>query len=106
MSCARGGGRGGSPRCRPLVGRRKCGQRRRSVPVRDALRGQGKVVRYPQHSRSSTSYVPESPPRARRGAGYWREAGAESVVIPAKLGLEKGTWFPILVGVRGLLVQD
>jgi len=30
----------------------------------------------------------------------------EPVVIPAKLGLEKGTWFPILVGIRGLLVED
>src|SRR5262249_51617765 len=57
MSCARGGGRGVGPRCRPLVGRRKCGQRRRSLPVRDARRGHGKVVRYPQLSRSSIFFV-------------------------------------------------
>src|SRR5262245_36009361 len=39
-------------------------------------------------------------------SGYWVEAGAEPVVIPATLGLEKGIWFPILIGVRGLLVHD
>src|SRR5262245_35634612 len=44
--------------------------------------------------------------QATMESGYWGEAGAVPVVIPAKLGLEKGTWFPILVGIRGLLVHD
>jgi hypothetical protein len=39
-------------------------------------------------------------------SGFWAEAGAEPVIIPATLGLEKGVWFPILIGVRGLLVRD
>src|SRR5262245_49424512 len=39
-------------------------------------------------------------------SGYWAEAGAEPVVIPATLGVEKGIWFPITQGVRGLMVRD
>jgi hypothetical protein len=39
-------------------------------------------------------------------SGYWAEAGAEPVVIPGTLGVEKGIWFPITQGVHGLLVHD
>src|SRR5262249_27369862 len=51
-----GGPRRG-PRCRPLVGRRGCGPRRRSGPGRGARPGQGEGVRYPQRSRWSTLFV-------------------------------------------------
>ncbi len=44
--------------------------------------------------------------RATVASGYWAEAGAEPVIIPASLGLEGGVWFPILEGVEGLLVRD
>jgi hypothetical protein len=37
-------------------------------------------------------------------AGSW--AGAESVVIPATLGLEQGVWYRIRQGVRGLVAAD
>jgi hypothetical protein len=39
-------------------------------------------------------------------AGGWAGFGAESVVIPATLGLENGVWFAVRQGVRGLLVHD
>jgi hypothetical protein len=31
---------------------------------------------------------------------------AEPVVIPATMGLEKGVWFRVREGIRGLLVRD
>src|SRR5262249_16848872 len=118
MSCARGGGRGVGPRCRPLVGRRKCGQRRRSVPARDARHGQGKVVRYPQRSRSSTFFVlvcraprPEKN-GCRRPAAVVRPAvgadGAEpTVAAPGALVAEPRRSArrrrPMVRGVLGLL---
>lgn len=39
-------------------------------------------------------------------AGGWGPYGAEPVDIPANYGLEKGVWFRIRQGVRGLLVRD
>ncbi len=39
-------------------------------------------------------------------AGGWRESGAILVEIPATLGLERGVWFRIRRGIRGLLVPD
>jgi hypothetical protein len=38
--------------------------------------------------------------------GGWGERGAEPVVIPASIGLDKGIWFCISQGIRGLLVHD
>ncbi len=38
--------------------------------------------------------------------GYWRNLGPIPVDIPATLGLERGVWFRIRQGVRGLLVPD
>ena len=38
--------------------------------------------------------------------GQWGESGAEPVVIAATMGLEKGVWFRVREGVRGLLVRD
>jgi hypothetical protein len=38
--------------------------------------------------------------------GVWRELGPEPVDIPACLGFEKGIWFQIKEGIRGILVRD
>jgi hypothetical protein len=38
--------------------------------------------------------------------GGWVAHEAESVVIPATLGLDKGVWFAIREGVRGVAVRD
>jgi hypothetical protein len=38
--------------------------------------------------------------------GGWGECGIEPVVIPASMGLDKGMWFGISQGIRGLLVHD
>jgi hypothetical protein len=38
--------------------------------------------------------------------GGWRESGAIPVDIPATLGLERGRWYRIRQGIRGLLVPD
>jgi hypothetical protein len=38
--------------------------------------------------------------------GGWRESGAIPVDIPATLGLERGRWYRITQGIRGLLVPD
>jgi hypothetical protein len=39
-------------------------------------------------------------------AGRWAETDAEPVVIPASFGLERGIWFRIREGIRGLLARD
>jgi hypothetical protein len=39
-------------------------------------------------------------------SGYWAQAGAEMVEVPTARGLEGGVWFPVLNGIRGLLVRD
>jgi hypothetical protein len=38
--------------------------------------------------------------------GYWRNLDPIPVDIPATLGLERGVWFRIRQGIRGLLVAD
>jgi hypothetical protein len=38
--------------------------------------------------------------------GSWRNTGAIPVDIPATLGLERGVWYRIRQGIRGLLVPD
>ena len=39
-------------------------------------------------------------------AGRWSRLRPELVEIPATLGLEKGVWFLIAEGIRGILVHD
>jgi len=39
-------------------------------------------------------------------AGKWRWLHPELVTIPADFGLEKGVWFHIEEGVKGVLVED
>jgi len=38
--------------------------------------------------------------------GLWRHLNPEPVDIPAALGLERGVWFLIPEGIRGVLVRD
>ena len=38
--------------------------------------------------------------------GGWRGSGAIPVDIPATFGLERGVWYRIRQGIRGLLVPD
>ena len=38
--------------------------------------------------------------------GMWKNLDAQTVHIPATLGFERGTWFTIREGIRGLLVPD
>ena len=38
--------------------------------------------------------------------GAWLGLGAIPVDIPATLGLDRGVWYPIRQGIRGLLVPD
>lgn len=39
-------------------------------------------------------------------SGGWGECGVEAVVIPATMGLDKGVWYRIRQGMRGLVVSD
>lgn len=39
-------------------------------------------------------------------AGSWQYLQPEAVVIPADFGYEKGIWFNIVQGVRGVVVRD
>ena len=39
-------------------------------------------------------------------AGYWRHLEPIPVDIPATIGLDRGVWFRIRQGIRGLLVPD
>jgi hypothetical protein len=39
-------------------------------------------------------------------SGGWGERGVEPVVIPASMGLDKGVWYRIRQGIRGLLAHD
>jgi hypothetical protein len=39
-------------------------------------------------------------------SGYWSQAGAELVDIPASLGLDNGVWYAARQGMRGLVVPD
>jgi hypothetical protein len=38
--------------------------------------------------------------------GGWGEHGVEPVVIPATMGLDRGVWYRIRQGIRGLVVAD
>jgi len=39
-------------------------------------------------------------------SGQWGQANAEPVVIAASMALEKGIWFRVREGIKGLLVRD
>lgn len=44
--------------------------------------------------------------RATVEAGRWAPWGAESVEIPATMALERGVWYKVRQGLRGLIVGD
>ena len=44
--------------------------------------------------------------RATIAGGGWQHTDTEECVIPARLGLDGGIWFPVGAGVRGLIVAD
>ncbi|MCE9546843.1 MAG: hypothetical protein K8T25_15295 [Planctomycetia bacterium] len=39
-------------------------------------------------------------------AGKWRWMSPEPVIIPAQFGMEKGIWFVVTEGIRGIVVRD
>ncbi len=38
--------------------------------------------------------------------GGWRESGAVPIIIPATFAVERGVWYRVREGIRGLLVGD
>jgi hypothetical protein len=38
--------------------------------------------------------------------GFWREVEAVPILVPATFGLDRGRWFRIRIGIKGLLVTD
>ena len=44
--------------------------------------------------------------RATVEAGDWRHLGAEPIEIPATLAEDRGVWYHVRQGIRGLLVPD
>ena len=39
-------------------------------------------------------------------AGKWKWLRPQAVVIPADFGLEKGVWFQVIQGMKGVVVYD
>lgn len=79
--------------------------RRPRLPVwRD---GRLQVVRWGNGDRQSR-YLPPTGWTWKESvdAGVWRHIGAVWVDIPATLGFERGVWYRIRQGIRGILVPD
>ena len=74
------------------------------LPIRDS--GQLKLVAW--GSRDRTGPLPPTAWtwRATVETGGWAWAAPEPVVIPAAYGFERGIWFKVTEGVRGLTVRD
>ncbi len=92
--------RGGEPEVRFLYRDRKP-----RLPVwRD---GRLQIVRW-GNGRSESRFLPETgwTWQATIDQGYWKNLNPEIVDIPASLGLERGVWYRIRQGMRGLLVPD
>ncbi len=79
--------------------------RERVLPVR--LGGQLEVVRWGNRRGQSRGLPRTAWTRLDTlAAGGWGELGPEPVVIPATMGLDRGVWYSVREGVRGLLVED
>ncbi|MDG3003649.1 hypothetical protein [Paludisphaera mucosa] len=79
--------------------------RRPRLPVlRD---GRLQVVRW-GNGRGQSRFLPPTgwTWKATVDQGYWRQVGAVRVDIPATLGCDRGVWFRIRQGIRGILVPD
>jgi hypothetical protein len=63
---------------------------------------------YPWGNRDRTSALPRTAwcRLETLQDGLWRHLSPEPVDIPAALGLERGVWFLIGEGIRGVLVRD
>jgi hypothetical protein len=59
-----------------------------------------------RHDRGSRQAGRGERERAADSCGLWRHASPVPVVIPATLGFEKGVWYRIRQGIRGILVPD
>jgi hypothetical protein len=93
-------GRGGEPEVRFLF--------RDRVPRLPIWRdGRLQVVRW-GNGRGQSRFLPRTGWTWREtiDGGGWRGSGAIPVDIPATLGLERGVWFRVRQGMRGLLVPD
>lgn len=68
----------------------------------------GQLGIYEWGNRSGKAKLPKTGwcQRESLEAGRWRGANPQPVDIPANYGLEKGVWFPITQGIRGILVRD
>jgi hypothetical protein len=68
----------------------------------------GQLVIYEWGNRNKKSKLPHTGWCSNESleAGKWRWLEPELVEIPAHFGLEKGVWFQIVQGVRGVLVKD
>lgn len=75
------------------------------LPVRDG--GELRIVRW-GNRRGLSRNLPRTcwTWQATVESGYWRDAGATEVEIAATLGFERGIWFRIRQGIRGLLITD
>ncbi len=92
--------RGGEPEVRFLYR-----DRHPRLPVwRD---GRLQIARWGNAGRKSR-FLPETgwTWQATIDQGYWKNLNPVMVDIPASLGLERGVWYRIRQGVRGLLVPD
>ncbi|MBN1395066.1 MAG: hypothetical protein JW959_08590 [Pirellulales bacterium] len=67
-----------------------------------------RLVIYPWGNRDGRVRLPRTGWCRRESleAGLWSHLRPEAVDIPAAFGLEKGVWFLIEEGIRGILVRD
>jgi hypothetical protein len=92
--------RGGEPEVRFLLA-----DRERVLPV--WLDGQLRIARWGNRRGQSPGLPCTAWARlATLEAGGWAQMAPAEVVIPAALGLDRGVWFQIREGVRGLAVSD
>ena len=68
----------------------------------------GQMTIYEWGNRSGNTKLPRTGWCRRESleAGKWRWLSPEPVEIPANFGLEKGIWFQVEQGIRGMLVRD
>jgi hypothetical protein len=80
-------------------------ERERALPV--WLDGQLQIVRW-GNRRGESRALPYSAWTwlTTLESGGWGDRQAEPVVIPASMGLDRGVWFHIREGIRGVVVRD
>lgn len=92
--------RGGEPEVRFLLG-----DRERVLPV--WLDGQLQIVRW-GNRRGQDAALPCTAWTWLQTVeeGGWNECEPTAVIVPASLGLDRGVWFHVREGVRGVVVRD